>query len=154
MEWTNVATFNESGPAKNLVAWFERSGIPARLHDERALQKWFTTEPLATQRVQIDKPRFNDARRLLTENDEGQRLVAEAVHCPDCGSPEIEYPQFTRKFVLPSIGVFLSNLGFMEKQFFCRQCHYTWPVKQKVEPAKDVLGWPKGSAAKPAPKAP
>lgn len=143
MEWANIATFNEIQPAEKLMSRLNRAGIPARIHDEHTLQKWFTTEPLASIRLQAERHHYNEAKELLLGWDEADGVLGEAVHCPDCGSVEVEYPQFTRKFVLPSIGLFLSTLGFVEKEFFCRDCHYTWPTKQKLQPATDVLGWPK-----------
>jgi len=143
MEWVNVATFNETEPAENLAARFNSNGILARIHDEHKIQKWFLAEPLASIRVQVDRHRHADACTRLAEWHEADRVLQDAVHCPECGSPDVEYPQFTRKFVLPSVGLFLSTLGFMEKQFYCMQCHYTWPTKQKVHAPTDLLGWPK-----------
>lgn len=143
MEWVNVATFNERPPAEGLVTRLEKAGIPARINNERMLQRWFTTEPLASIRLQAERHQYAEARRLLEEWHRVDNALAEAVHCPECGSPEVEYPQFTRRFVLPSVGFFLSTLGFMEKQFYCQDCQFTWPVKEKVPVKTDLLGWPK-----------
>jgi hypothetical protein len=143
MEWVNLATFNEVQPAEPLVSRLKDTGIPARIHDEQKLQKWFLTEPLANIRVQVERHRHEEARRCLDEWHLAEGALREAVHCPECGSADVAYPQFTRKFILPSIGVFLSTLGFMEKQFYCENCHFTWPVKQKVPAPTDLLGWPK-----------
>ena len=145
MEWVNVATFNEVAPAEAIMARFNNAGIPARIHDEHKLQKWFTTDPLANIRLQIDRHHYEDACGKLEEWHRVDNVLQDAVFCPECGSPDIEYPQFTRKFILPSVGVFLSTLGFMEKEFYCQKCHFTWPVKQKVPVPTDLLGWPKKS---------
>ena len=143
MEWANVATFNEMSPAEALKRRLEGAGVPARIHDEQNLQKWFLTEPLASVRLQVERHHYTRTRELLAEWHAADGVLRDAVLCPECGSAEIEYPQFTRKNILPSIGVFLSTLGFMEKQFYCQDCHYTWPVKQKVQAPMDLLGWPK-----------
>jgi hypothetical protein len=37
----------------------------------------------------------------------------------------------------------LISLGFGEKDYYCRDCHYTWPRKIKPEPELDELGFPK-----------
>ena len=143
MEWVSVATFNEQEPAEALMSRLNGEGIPARIHDERRIQRWFLAEPLASIRLQVERHQYADARRRLVEWHEAEGVLREAVHCPECGSAEVEYPQFTRKFILPSVGVFLSTLGFMEKQFYCQDCHFTWPVKQRVPVPTDLLGWPK-----------
>jgi truncated hemoglobin YjbI len=143
MEWVSVATFNEIAPAEAVISRFNQVGIPARIRDERKIQKWFMTEPLASIRLQVERYRHEEARRHLTQWHATDHVLHEAVHCPECGSAQVEYPQFTRKFILPSVGVFLSTLGFVEKEFYCEDCHFTWPVKQKVPVPTDLLGWPK-----------
>ena len=143
MEWVNIATFNESRPAEVLVGRLNKQGIPARVYDESAVQKWFRAEALASIRLQVDRHHYAEARRLLAEWHAGDGALDAASHCPECGSAEVEYPQFTRKFILPSVGIFLSTLGFVEKKFYCQHCHYTWPVKEQVPVSKDLLGWPK-----------
>jgi hypothetical protein len=37
----------------------------------------------------------------------------------------------------------LISMGFAEKNFYCKDCHYTWPPKPKRKPERDLLGWPK-----------
>jgi hypothetical protein len=51
----------------------------------------------------------------------------DAVRCPDCGSSRIEYPQFTRKFLTPNVIGLLSAMHLFEKEYYCEDCHFTWP---------------------------
>jgi transposase-like protein len=143
MEMVTVATFNEPEQAEPLRKRLQETGVPARIHDERRLQKWFMSETLAGIRVQVERHHYAEAKKLLAEWDVGHGALREAIHCPECKSSQIEYPQFTRKFIFPSIGLFLSTLGFVQKKFYCQECHYTWPLKQKVQAETDLLGWPK-----------
>ena len=70
--------------------------------------------------------------------------VREALHCPECGSSEIEYPQYNRKFKLePAVVAMLAKVGLVEKRFYCRHCQFMWPLSEKVEGPRDILGWPR-----------
>jgi len=80
-------------------------------------------------------------------NSFGGNLLRDAIHCPECGSSRVEYPQFTRKFILPNFGALLCAIGLMEWKFYCQECQFTWPRKVNVPPNLDVLGWPKKTAA-------
>ena len=144
MDMVTVATFNEPQQAEPLKQRLERTGIKAEAHDERNLQRyWFMSETLAGIRLRVEKHYYQKARELLGEWDRADGALRDAIHCPECKSSRVEYPQFTRKFVSPSIYAVLCKLGVFEKKFYCEECHYTWPVKQRIQPDTDLLGWPK-----------
>ena len=143
MDDVTVLTFNEPEQAEPLEKQLEKAGIPAPVFDERKLQKyWFIAEPLAGIRLRVDKQNYERAEKLLDEWDAMDGALRDAVHCPQCGSSEVEYPQFTRKFVTPTIYAILCAIGLFEKKFYCQHCHLTWPTKVLVEPKTDILGWP------------
>jgi len=79
---------------------------------------------------------------LLNEWDKASGDLHEAIRCPECGASQIEYPQFSRRFTWGGIAAIVAALGFFEKKFFCKHCQHTWPTKVKVEPKRDILGWP------------
>src|SRR5215210_6326556 len=109
-----VATFNDRKPAEALEERIESAGIHVEIFDESSLQSslFLAKEPLAHIRIRVDKEELARTEKLLQEliasNDP---VMAEAVRCPDCGSSRIEYPQFTRKFWLPSAVSFFYRLG-------------------------------------------
>ncbi|HEY0455114.1 MAG TPA: DUF2007 domain-containing protein [Verrucomicrobiae bacterium] len=143
MDPVNILTFNEPDEAAPVIQRLEQSGIKAEIQDQRNLQKyWFISEPLAGVRVRVDKKDYQRAKELVQEWDGKEACLDHAIHCPECGSSEIEYPQFTRKFVLPTFYALLCKIGLFETEFYCQHCHYTWPTKIKLEGPKDVLGWP------------
>jgi len=40
----------------------------------------------------------------------------------------VEYPQFTRKSFIPNVLLGLAaSIGVVEKDYYCQDCHYTWP---------------------------
>lgn len=144
MNMVTVATFNELKHAEPLGKRLEQAGIKAEIYDERKLQKyWFLSETLAGIRLRVDKQDFETAKNLLEKWDAADGALQRAIHCPACKSSRVEYPQFTRKFLSPSLYALLCKIGLFEKKFYCEECHFTWPIQEKLEPQTDVLGWPK-----------
>lgn len=144
MDTVTVLTFNEPEEAQPIKARLEQAGIPTEIHDERKMQRYaFLAQPLAGIRVRVQNEKYESARKLLQEWHQQDQLLAHAIHCPSCNSSRIEYPQFTRKFLLPYIGVMLCRIGMLEPKFYCQECQFTWPPKQKIEQPTDSLGWPK-----------
>jgi len=143
MEWLTVATFNEPEEAEALRRRLQEAGFTAEVHDERNLQKWYFLAPtLAGIRLRVPKERQPDARRLLNQWHARDGALRHAIICPECSSSRIEYPQFSRHFLWGGIAAVFAALGCFERKFFCKDCHYTWPAKLKVEPKTDILGWP------------
>jgi hypothetical protein len=143
MEPVTVATFNELEEAEPLRQRLAQAGVPAQIHDERRLQRFFfLSRPLAGVRLRVDKKDYTRAENLLNECDKASGILHDAIRCPECGSSRIEYPQFSRRFTWGGIAAVFAALGFFEKKFFCKHCQYTWPTKLKVEPRRDILGWP------------
>jgi hypothetical protein len=149
MDVVTVLTFNEPEQAEPLKQRLEQAGIHAQIYDERKLQRFgfLSPEPLAGIRLRVDRKDFERARELLREWHEREGALRDAIHCPECGSSRVEYPQFTRKFVLPNFGALLCAIGLMEWEFYCQECQFTWPRKVNVPPKLDILGWPKKAPA-------
>jgi hypothetical protein len=143
MNMVTEATFNEPEEAQPLKQRLEAAGIPAEIQDERRLQKyWFMAEPLAGVHLRVDAANFQKARQLLEQWHAADGALCHAIRCPSCHSPRVDFPQFTRRFVTPTIYAVLCALHLFERRFYCQECHYTWPLAQKVERPTDVLGWP------------
>jgi len=74
-------------------------------------------------------------------------ILEKAVHCPSCGSLRVNYPQMTRKFILPTV---ILHLGIIfraiDHECYCESCH------SHLEPPKDgVAPVHKTSTARPFP---
>ena len=138
-----LATFNESEAARPLHERLQKAGIPAFIHDESRLQRfWFMSVPLAAIHVQVPQSRYLEARQRVEEWDHTDGILREAVRCPDCYSSRVEFPQLTRKFVTPGLGTLLFLLRIIPREFYCFDCHHTWPLAEPVAPELDILGWP------------
>src|SRR5689334_17279438 len=103
MEPVTVLTFNEPEQAEPLKRKLEEAGIPAAIYDERRLQRIFLCpESLAGIRLRVDKKDFERARALVCEWHRADNAARDTIQCPECGSSRVQFPQFTRKFVLPN----------------------------------------------------
>jgi len=141
MNMVTVATFNEPSKAEPLKQKLEQSGIHAEICDESKYEWfWFVTRPVAGIRLKVHKKEFENALRLVREWDATDHILQDAVRCPKCGSSRIEYPQFTRKFLMPNLVGLASVMGIIDKEFFCQECDYTWPKDAKPQ-------WPRKHGA-------
>ena len=127
-QWGNVAAYEQVKSAEKLQHFLQKEGFESRVYDERGLQRiWFWSEPQAWAHVQVSGDRYNEVREFLASNARAQEVLREAIRCPSCASPNVQYPQMTRKFILPTlVAQVLILLGFMEKECYCEDCHYTW----------------------------
>jgi hypothetical protein len=122
-----VATFNEAAKAQPLKQRLERQGVAVELSDSSNMERlWFVKKPLAAVRVKVGSQDYERARELVRQWD-GEDVLRDAVHCPECKSPRVEYPQITRKFFIPNLVGLFANLGGAEKEFYCQDCQFTWP---------------------------
>lgn len=143
---TKLAAFNEQEPAAALVARLKESGIEASIHDESNQQKWqlWNLKPHAHLHVQVAVEDEPNARKMLTDWAAKEGSSLGAVRCPDCGSFQVEYPQFSRKTFVGALPAALAPAGLIERTYYCESCHLTWPTEPpKAEPELDILNWPK-----------
>jgi len=149
MEYVTITTFHEFEPAERLRQRLHAQGIDAQVEDERKLQRYaFVSKPLAGIKLQVDKEKFEAAEQLLKEWNSSDKSLDGAIHCPQCGSSRIEYPQFSRKSFVPNfiLGLFMAA-GFVPREFYCQECHFTWPAVEHLDEKRDVLGWPEKSSS-------
>ena len=123
-----IATFNDSGKAKQLKERFQETGLKADVHNEGHLQQVaFMSKPQANVKVLVEEEDFEKAQRLMVDWESTDPDIASAViRCPQCGSSRIEYPQLTRKNLTPAVAGILFALRIFPKEFYCQDCHYTW----------------------------
>jgi len=68
------------------------------------------------------------AEEMLLDCDAKGALPG-AIHCPECKSLRVQYPQFAHKSVIPNVIVGLMATFGGQKEFYCEDCHYTWPME-------------------------
>lgn len=139
-----VATFSDREKAEAVRKQLEEMGVPARVADESILQRfWFVSKPLGAEKVVVEEKDFERAMQALAAAEaKDHQLMQGAIKCPQCGSSNVQYPQFTRKFMTTTMVEVLCLLHMMDKEFYCEQCHYTWPAKEVLRAKSDILNWP------------
>jgi hypothetical protein len=124
-----VALFGSRAIAEQLCSRLRERGIPAEVHEELRLEKlWFVPKGAAGARLEVPAAQFDLAERTLLDWDAAESALRDAIRCPECHSLRVEYPQVTHKSMMTNLALGLaSSVGMVEKEFYCRDCHYTWP---------------------------
>src|ERR1700712_1193034 len=100
--WTDVAVFEDLKTGQAVETLLRSQGFPVRIYDDKFFRRClFLRPPRVTFRVQVFPADIARAENFLTAT--AADLLNQAIHCPDCGSLRITYPQMTRKFVSPTI---------------------------------------------------
>jgi len=129
--WSDVAVFDGLESGKTLEKYLEEHGIEARTYDDKAFRYFlFLRPPQITYRVQVREFNVTSAAQLLQTNPPA--VMNKAIHCPGCSSLRVNYPQMTRKFVLPTI---LLHLGIIfrvvDHECYCEACHEMWHLPKR-----------------------
>jgi hypothetical protein len=133
-----IALFNDCAQAEPIQRRLAQAGIGAEIHDELRLEKlWFVSRPNCGVRLEVPAAQFERAEQMLVEWDASEGALHDAIHCPECKSLRVDYPQFTRKSLLTNLAMgVVANVGLMEKEYYCEDCHFTWP-KEGAKPRRD-----------------
>jgi hypothetical protein len=135
--WADVAVFENLTDGQALTTQLQDQGFEARAYDDKAFRYFlFLRPPQITYRVQVRRDDAPAAAEFLAAKK--PVVLARAIHCPDCGSLRINYPQMTRRFILPTV---LLHLGIIFRiihhEAYCEACHFTWelgPLEKSVLP--------------------
>jgi hypothetical protein len=133
--WVDVAVFENMKDGQTLEAFFRGKGLAARTYDDKVFRYFlFLRPPRVTYRVQIQRNYLESANELLNMN--APAILAKALHCPSCNSLQVNYPQMTRKFILPTV---LLHLGIIfraiDHECYCESCHCIWNLPQDAAAA-------------------
>lgn len=129
-----VALFNNRNLAEPIQSRLAQAGIGAEIHDEPGLERlWFISKPKAAVRLDVPANQFESSEQMLVDWDSKEGALHDAIHCPECKSLLVEYPQITRHSILTNLAMGLAaELGLVEKEYYCRECHFTWPREGRV----------------------
>jgi len=132
-----IALFNDCTSAERLQKRLVQAGIQAEVHDEQRLSKlWFVSKPGCGARLEVPGNQFETAMQFLIAWDAGENVLSHAIHCPECRSLRVQYPQVARHSLLTNLSIGLAaELGFVERDYFCEDCHYTWP-REGTQPSR------------------
>jgi hypothetical protein len=126
MNKTAVALFKCHADAEPLQSRLSQNGIPAEIRP---------CAPPGSFRLEVPEDQFVRTHRLLMAWDASDGALRQTIRCPECRSLRIEYPQYSHKSIMPYLFVgFLTNIGATEKEYYCHDCHFTWP-REGTKPA-------------------
>lgn len=134
--WANLAAFEKKADAEKLCSYLELKGLEAKIYDERRLQNWwFLSLPKVGVRVQVPSRDIYKVIDQVNEDPVVKPMLNSAVHCPSCNSLKVEYPQMTRRFLMPTlIAHFLVMMRIMKHYYYCEDCHFTWTRNRAFNP--------------------
>ena len=138
-----MAVFEDLNAGETVKTLLANAGIQARAYDDKFFRRFlFLRPPLVTFRLQVHRNDLARAQAFLkTVSPDPFR---QAIHCPECGSLRISYPQMTRKFILPTVVLHASILlRANDHQCYCEDCHSMWSLSEKAsDPAPAVVKQP------------
>jgi len=131
--WHDVALFESFEAGRVLEIFLQENGFEARTNDDKWFRYFlFLKPPQIIYHVQVRKGRLGEVIKFLETH--APAVLAKALHCPACGSLHLNYPQMTRRFVLPTI---LLHLGIIfriiEHECYCEHCHYMWNLPADLQ---------------------
>jgi predicted RNA-binding Zn-ribbon protein involved in translation (DUF1610 family) len=154
MRMLTLATFHDKAKAEAIHDRLAQAGLPTKLQDERNIQRfWFLSKPMAAHKVRVSEEDFERGKALLKELDLQEGILDDAVRCPQCGGSQIEYPQTTRKFFIPTLVEVMLTTHLVPKEYYCETCQFTWPSTFEAPPPNwgsenvDALGWKRDKQA-------
>ena len=126
--WVNVAVFENLSDGQALETFLKNHRIETRTYDDKLFRLFlFLRPPRMTYRVQVRGNASRIAAELMDTAPEAVPILERAIHCPSCGSLNVNYPQMTRKFFLPTL---LLHLGIIFRvihhEAYCESCHNVW----------------------------
>ena len=139
--WVTMAVFESANDGQRLEVALKNKGYAARTYSDRLLQLiLFLCPPRALFRVQVRENDLKNATEFL-DKDPAAALLQKAVHCPACGSLRVQYPQMTRRFIMPTImlhaGILLRIIGH---EAYCEHCHFIWHWGEHPVPEPQAAG--------------
>jgi hypothetical protein len=129
MSRTAVVLCSRRMAAESVKERLATAGVHAELQEHFGLQRlWFVARKSAGTRVEVDGPDLERACHLLQQWGADPSALPGVIRCPECRSLRVAYPQFASHSVLTNLALgIVAELGLVEKDYYCEDCHYTWP---------------------------
>ena len=119
MNRTSISLFNCRSDAEPIQKRLREANIAAELRDCSSIKG---------ARLDVPTEKFEQAYALLQKWDATEGGIRGAIRCPECNSFRVDFPQYTHKSALPNLLIgFLANIRVLPKEFYCHDCHFTWP---------------------------
>ena len=132
-----LALFPDRAAAAPIRDRLIKAGISAEIHDQLQLERlWFVSKSAAGVRLEVPHNDWTRSAKLLLEWDRATGALHQAIHCPECNSLRVQYPQITQKSLLTNLAIgLMAELRLVERQYYCEDCHCMWP-RQRAKPRR------------------
>jgi hypothetical protein len=129
MNWMPVVMVGDRAKAEPVRQRLQQAGLAPRIDERPPLSRlWWLGKQSQCVRVEVVANQFEEAENTLLQWDGEEGLLREAIRCPECGSLRVEYPQYARRSLLTNLAMgILARLGAIDWEYYCDDCHYTWP---------------------------
>ena len=126
--WVNVAVFEQESDARKFEKYLQEKKFEARTDDEKLMRLFlFLRPPQKTYRVQVRESDSKTVSYLVKHEPDAEKHLKNCLHCPSCGALCVQYPQMTRRFVLPTVLLHASILlRIIDHEAYCQSCHFIW----------------------------
>ena len=124
-----VALFGDRAEAEPVRQRLAQAGFNVQINEHPPMATlWFVPRPEGGVRVEVQCDQFERAEQTLLDWDAAEGALSQAIRCQECGSFRVEYPQYARHSLLTNLAMgFLATLHLLERDYYCEDCHYTWP---------------------------
>jgi len=124
-----VALFGDHAKAEAVRKRLAEAGFNAQIVERPSLTwLWFVAGPGTDMRIEVQADQFERAEQRLLDWESDEGALSGAVRCPECGSLRVDYPQYARHSLITNLALgVLSHLHVVERDYYCEDCHYTWP---------------------------
>jgi hypothetical protein len=141
----DVAMFENAEDGRALEAFLLDKKFEARTYEDKLLRYFlFLRPPRVTYRVQAREYQLKIIFELLKTHP--PEALDKALHCPSCQSLRVNYPQMTRKFILPTVMLHLGIIfRFIGHECYCEHCHFIWHLPQDeatAHPRREIKPFP------------
>ena len=128
MNRIRLALFEKPTQAEPFRQRLQQAGVRAEIHAESGVARlWFVSRWRAGARLEVPVNEAERAADLLHQWDGCDSSLEHAIRCPECKSFRVDYPQFTEKSLFTNLTMgLIAELGFIERQYYCENCHYMW----------------------------
>ncbi len=127
-----VALFGDRAKAEPVCQRLVEAGFDASVDVRPPLTSlWFISRQTACVRVEVPAHEFERAEQFLLDWDAAEGALRQAIRCPECHSLRVIYPQYAEHSLLTNLALgLLAKARFIERDFYCHDCHFTWPKER------------------------
>jgi hypothetical protein len=126
-----VAAFENKSDAENLHQFLTGRGVKTTFAD-LTQQQPENAIPAEFAKYQVLAAGGDEqaAEQAAHHTEEGLRLLQSAVHCPECGSFRIMYPNIPRNFLVSALMRVAVRMHVLDGLYVCLSCQHEWPPRR------------------------